>query len=168
MEDYLLKNKDVFPVFVFEAASWDNTFKKDPGDFPEAGVLTLKKNAKSIFSKDNSTLCSSLRRTLIIFLNRDISTSLLYEPGFGIVSMKPLPINPSKPWPDQDRVKVKKALRYKGDIFLTLNGNICWKRYHLLPIPEACLVIGLWTLPVPPSSRKSKTYLPVEGSHVRS
>ncbi|KAJ1401832.1 cystathionine beta-lyase [Sesbania bispinosa] len=49
-----------------------------------------------------------------------------------------------------------------------LNGNICWKRYHLLPILEACSVIGLWTLPVSPSSQKSKTYLPTEGSHVRS
>ncbi|KAJ1406132.1 hypothetical protein SESBI_25301 [Sesbania bispinosa] len=37
--------------------------------------------------------------------------SSLNEPGFGIVSIKPLPTKPSEPWPDQDRVKVKKALR---------------------------------------------------------
>ncbi|KAJ1384320.1 hypothetical protein SESBI_42667 [Sesbania bispinosa] len=36
MEDYLLRNKGVFPVPVFEATSWDNTFEKDPGDFPKA------------------------------------------------------------------------------------------------------------------------------------
>ncbi|KAJ1386810.1 hypothetical protein SESBI_40501 [Sesbania bispinosa] len=140
MEDYLLGNKGVFPVPVFETARWDNTFEKDPGDFPEARVLTFQKNAKSISSKDNSTLCSSLRS----FLNRDVSTSFLYKPGFGIVSTKPLPVNLSKPWLDQDRVKVKKALT------------------------EACSVIGLWTLPVSPSFRKFKAYLPAEGSHVRS
>ncbi|KAJ1388665.1 hypothetical protein SESBI_38932 [Sesbania bispinosa] len=137
MEDYLLRNKGVFYVSVFEAASWDNTFEKDPGDFLEARVLTYQKNTKSIFSRDNSTWCYSLRRILRVFLNRDVSTSFLYEPSFGIVSTNPLPVNPSKPWPNQDRVKVKKALR------------------------------GLWTLLVSPSSRKSKTYLPAEGSHVR-
>ncbi|KAJ1428300.1 hypothetical protein SESBI_09031 [Sesbania bispinosa] len=144
MEDYLLRNKDVFPIHVFETANWDNTFEKDLGDCPEAGVLTFQKNTKSIFGKDNSTLCCSLRRILRIFLNRDVLASFLYEPSFGIVSMKPLPVKPSKPWLDQDHVKVKKAFR------------------------EACSVIGLWTLPVYPSSRKSKTYLPAEGSHVRS
>ncbi|KAJ1423123.1 hypothetical protein SESBI_12563 [Sesbania bispinosa] len=138
MEDYLLRNKGVFPVPVFEAASWDNTLEKDLVDCPDSEVLMFQKNTKSIFSRDNSTFCSFLRRILRIFLKRDVSTSFLYELGFGIVSMKPLPVKPSKPWPDQDRVKVKKALR------------------------------GLWTLPVSPSSRRSKTYLPVEGSHVSS
>ncbi|KAJ1406758.1 hypothetical protein SESBI_24871 [Sesbania bispinosa] len=57
MEDYLIRNKGVFPVPVFEDISWDNTFKKDPRDFPEAGFLKFQKNAKSIFNRDNSTLC---------------------------------------------------------------------------------------------------------------
>ncbi|KAJ1392289.1 hypothetical protein SESBI_35933 [Sesbania bispinosa] len=65
------------------------------------------------------------------------------EPGFGIVSTKPLPVKPSKPWPDQDRVKVKKDLR------------------------EACSAIGLWTLSISPSFRMSKAYLTAEGSHAR-
>ncbi|KAJ1436562.1 hypothetical protein SESBI_04175 [Sesbania bispinosa] len=46
---------------------------------------------------------------------RDVSASFLYEPGFGIVSKKPLPVKPSKPWPDQDHVNIKKALRGLGD-----------------------------------------------------
>ncbi|KAJ1402472.1 hypothetical protein SESBI_28008 [Sesbania bispinosa] len=137
-------NKSVFPVPVFKAVSWDNTFEKDPGDFPEAGVLTFQKNAKSIFNKGSSTLCSSLRSILRSFLNRDVSTSFLYEPRFGIVSIKLLLVNISKPWPNQDRVKVKKALR------------------------EACLVMRLWTLPVSPSSKTSIAYLFAEGSHVKS
>ncbi|KAJ1389280.1 argonaute 5 [Sesbania bispinosa] len=143
MEDYLLRNIGVFPVPVFEATRWDNTFEKDPGDFLGNEVLTFQNNAKSIFSRENSTLCSFLRRILRIFLKRDVSASFLYEPSFGIVSTKPLPIKPSKPWPDQDRVKVKKALR--GE----------------------CSVIGLWTLLVSPSSRMSKAYLTSKGGHVR-
>ncbi|KAJ1411367.1 acetoacetyl-CoA synthetase-like [Sesbania bispinosa] len=62
------------------------------------------------------------RRTLEIAQEqKDVSASSLNEPGFGIVSMKPLPVKPSEPWPDQDRVKVMKALT------------------------GACSVIGLWT-----------------------
>ncbi|KAJ1389281.1 protein argonaute 5 isoform X3 [Sesbania bispinosa] len=111
MEDYLLRNKGVFHVPVFKAASWDHTFKKDPGDCPEAGFFMFQMNVKSIFSWDNSTLCSSLRWILRVSLNRDVSASFLYEPGFGIVSTKPVPIKPSKAWLDQDHVKVKKAFR---------------------------------------------------------
>ncbi|KAJ1433883.1 hypothetical protein SESBI_05723 [Sesbania bispinosa] len=120
MKDYLLRNQGVSPVLVFKAASWDNTFEKDPGDCPDTEVLTFQKNAKSIFSRDNSTLCSFLRRILRIFLERDVSASFLYEPGFGIVSMKPLPVKPLKPWPNQDHVKVKKALRVIKDFGLFL------------------------------------------------
>ncbi|KAJ1397470.1 hypothetical protein SESBI_31803 [Sesbania bispinosa] len=111
MEYYLLRNKGVFPVPAFKATNWDNTFEKDPGDCQEAKVLTFSKNAKSIFSKDKSTLCSFLRRILIIVLKRDVSALSLNEPGFGIVSMKHLPAKPSEPWLDQDCVTVMKALR---------------------------------------------------------
>ncbi|KAJ1409040.1 hypothetical protein SESBI_23062 [Sesbania bispinosa] len=90
MEDYLLRNNGVFLVPMSEAATWNNTLEKDAGDFPDVEVLTFEKNAKSIFSKDNSTSCAFLRRMLRVFLKRDVSASFLYQPGFGIVSMKPL------------------------------------------------------------------------------
>ncbi|KAJ1433977.1 hypothetical protein SESBI_05825 [Sesbania bispinosa] len=77
MEDYLLRNKGVFPVTAFKATSWDITFGKDPGDCPGA--------------------------------ERDVSARLSNEPGFSIVSMKPLPGKPSEPWPDQGGVKVKNS-----------------------------------------------------------
>ncbi|KAJ1393441.1 hypothetical protein SESBI_34975 [Sesbania bispinosa] len=96
MEDYLLRNKGVFSVPMFEAAIWDNTFEKDPGDCTEAKVLTFEKNIKLIFSKDNSMLCAFLRKILRIFLNRDVTISL-NEPEFVIVSMKSLPEKPSEP-----------------------------------------------------------------------
>ncbi|KAJ1393442.1 hypothetical protein SESBI_34976 [Sesbania bispinosa] len=96
MEDYLLRNKGVFSVPMFEAAIWDNTFEKDPGDCPEAKVLTFEKNTKLIFSRDNSTLCAFLRKILRIFLKRDVASSL-NEAEFVIVSMKPLPAKPSEP-----------------------------------------------------------------------
>ncbi|KAJ1403273.1 hypothetical protein SESBI_27421 [Sesbania bispinosa] len=92
MEDYLLRKKGLFHVPMFKATSRDNTFEKDPEDCPKVEVLTFQKNAKSIFSRDNFTLCSILRRILRIFLKRDVSASSLNEPGFGIVSTKPLPI----------------------------------------------------------------------------
>ncbi|KAJ1407474.1 Alpha/beta hydrolase [Sesbania bispinosa] len=79
MEDYLLRNEEVFPEPVFEATIWDNTFEKDPGGCPEA--------------------------------ERDVSVWLSNEPGSGIVSMKPFLAQPLKPWPNHDRVKVKKAQR---------------------------------------------------------
>ncbi|KAJ1400099.1 T9SS C-terminal target domain-containing protein [Sesbania bispinosa] len=60
MEDYLLRNQELFPVPMFKSVRWNITWVKDPGGYPEAEVLTFQKNAKSIFSKDNSTLCSSL------------------------------------------------------------------------------------------------------------
>ncbi|KAJ1401882.1 hypothetical protein SESBI_28406, partial [Sesbania bispinosa] len=45
---------------------------KNPGRYPEAGVLTFQKNAKSIFSKDNATLCSSLEGVLGLSLKIEI------------------------------------------------------------------------------------------------
>ncbi|KAJ1391396.1 hypothetical protein SESBI_36637 [Sesbania bispinosa] len=82
MEDYLLKNKGVFPVSVFEAASWDNTFKKDPGDCQQAEVLTFQKIAKNNLQQGQLYLVFFLKKDI----NRDVSASCLYGPGFGIVS----------------------------------------------------------------------------------
>ncbi|KAJ1433715.1 hypothetical protein SESBI_05857 [Sesbania bispinosa] len=111
MENYLLKNEEVFPEPVFEATIWDNTFEKDLGGFPEAELLMFSKNAKSIISIGNSTLCAFLIRILRIFLKKDVLACLSNVPGSSIISMKLLPAQPSEPWPDHDRVKVKKALR---------------------------------------------------------
>ncbi|KAJ1425753.1 hypothetical protein SESBI_10831 [Sesbania bispinosa] len=144
IEDYLLRNKGVFLVPVFKATSWDNTYEKDPRDCPEAKVLTFQKNKKSIFSKDNSTLCSFLRRILRIFLKRDVSASSLNEPGFGIVSMKPIPVKPSEPWPDQDHVKVKKALR--GIKVISFQRLISMFGNRTLDLP---LALGLSKTPNP-------------------
>ncbi|KAJ1376188.1 putative serine/threonine-protein kinase [Sesbania bispinosa] len=89
MEDYLLRNKGVFLVPVFKVASWENTFEKDIGDFPEAEVLTFKKNAKSIFNRDNSTLCPFMRRILRMFLKRDVTKSSLNKPGLWTLAISP-------------------------------------------------------------------------------
>ncbi|KAJ1438417.1 TIGR01777 family protein [Sesbania bispinosa] len=73
-----------------QVASWDNIFEKDYRVWPEARGLTFWKNAKSIFSKDNTTLCSSLRRILRLPLNIDVSVSIMYILGSGIVPTKHL------------------------------------------------------------------------------
>ncbi|KAJ1398407.1 putative phospholipase A1 member A isoform X2 [Sesbania bispinosa] len=63
MEDYIRRNIDIPPA---------------------------PKDTKSIFSKDNATLCSSLGEVLGLSLNIEILATAVYEPGFGIVPTKPL------------------------------------------------------------------------------
>ncbi|KAJ1390262.1 hypothetical protein SESBI_37624 [Sesbania bispinosa] len=67
---------------------------KDPGagGYPEAEILTFQKDAKSIFSKDKATMCSSLGGVLGRSLNIEIPATAVYVLSSGIVSMKPFPV----------------------------------------------------------------------------
>ncbi|KAJ1395711.1 Transposon Ty3-I Gag-Pol polyprotein [Sesbania bispinosa] len=94
MENYLCRNNEIPPKPVFKFVHWDITWAKDLGGYPKGEVLMFKKDAKSIFSKDNATLCSSLGEVLGLSLNIEIPVTVVYEPGSGIVSMKPLPVCP--------------------------------------------------------------------------
>ncbi|KAJ1395849.1 purine nucleoside phosphorylase [Sesbania bispinosa] len=94
MEDYLRKNLEIFLAPVFKSVHWDITCVKEPGGCPEVEALTFQKDTKSIFSKDNATLCSSLGGVLGLSLNIEIPTTTVYKTGFCIVLMKPLPVCP--------------------------------------------------------------------------
>ncbi|KAJ1380172.1 hypothetical protein SESBI_46248 [Sesbania bispinosa] len=56
-------------------------------------------------------------------------TRSLNEPGFGIVSIKPLPEKSLETWPDQDRVKIKKSLR--ADLLKKAVANLDGYRSNL-------------------------------------
>ncbi|KAJ1392059.1 hypothetical protein SESBI_36130 [Sesbania bispinosa] len=79
MEDYLCRNDEISLAPVFKSVHWDITLVKDHGGYPESEVLTFQKDAKSIFNKDNATLCSSLGGVLGLSLNIEIPTTAVYD-----------------------------------------------------------------------------------------
>ncbi|KAJ1409545.1 lipase [Sesbania bispinosa] len=73
-----------------QVTSWDNIFRKEFNVCLKAKVLTFQKDAKSIFSKNNSKLYSSSRRILRLCLNIDVSTITVYVPSLVYAAMKRL------------------------------------------------------------------------------